>query len=83
MSPARNPYVEAARTRKVLALLAAVPSGDNAALAERLAGFSERERTIFATGAGCKPPSEETWSQLVKVVRGRRAIEDAFARVTS
>ncbi len=81
MSPL-NPYVERARTRKVLALLAAVPAGDNTAIADRLAGFSERERGIFAMGCHCAPPSDATWAQLVKVVRNRRVIEDVFARIS-
>ena len=66
-----NPFEQAARARKVSALLALIPAGNGQALAARLSAFTQGMRNVWAKRAGCNPPSEATWSQLCEAVRGR------------
>lgn len=77
---APNPREEAARSRKVLAMLDKTPIGrtpeENAIIAEWLAALSVPERAIWAAGAGCRSPSETTWRQLIAAVRERKTVDE-------
>src|SRR5690348_10925956 len=81
----RNPFEEASRGRKVIAILAIVPTGEtpeqNRIIAEFLANLSPAERAIFAQAAHVKSPSSETWSAVVDAVRSRRTVGEVFARI--
>lgn len=72
----RNPYEAAARSRKVLKILAAVPAGETAEeitrIADWLASRTQDERNALAAWAGVNAPSETTWNEVVQVQRWRR-----------
>lgn len=80
---AGNHFEDAARNRKVIKLLAAVPCGDdaaeNGAIADWLEALTPPERGLFAKEAGCNAPSTETWKQLLEAVRARRSVDEAAA----
>jgi hypothetical protein len=65
-----SPYEQAARARKVAALLVHVPVG-NGNEASRLASFTPQMRAVFARCAGVRLPSETTWTALCEAVRLR------------
>ena len=73
-----GPFEDAARSRKVAAILAVVPTGEttdqNRIIAEFLIGLSVPERAIFAKAARVNAPSAETWQQVVDAVRARKPI---------
>jgi hypothetical protein len=74
-----NIFERDGRAAKLALLLAHVPTAAMPeacdAIADRLASFSKKEREAFAEGAGCKrPPSSQTWSELVGAVRVRKAV---------
>jgi len=80
-----NPHERAARSEKVLKLLAATPMAssafENDVIADFLAGLSQQERDIFANAAGTHSPSRETWQQLVRAVRGRKTLTQAMEAI--
>ena len=75
-----NPFEERSRARKVLAILATVPCGATAAeiakTADWLGALSKFDRNVLAAAAGCKPPSDETWADVVAQARARIPVED-------
>ncbi len=79
----RNPHEEAARSRKVLAILSVVPTGEtseqNRIIAEFLAALSVPERAIFAKKAKVNAPSKETWDLVLSAVRARTPIAEVEA----
>lgn len=80
-----NPWEEAARTKKVLAILSRIPSGATLAKVEATAdwleGLCQEDRDALAAAAGVKPPSPETWDRVVEAARSRVATSAAFGRV--
>lgn len=66
-----NAHEFMARQRKLDALLARVPAGNNAAIAAHLAAFTAAERAAWAAGCGTRKPSAETWRQFCEAVRAR------------
>ena len=81
-----NPYEEANRAKRVLAICLLVPAGEsreaNARAADLMAGWGEEERARFAAKAGCKrAPSEKTWAAVVEAVRGRPVESEILDRV--
>lgn len=73
-------FEENARARKVLAILAVVPTGETSAenriIAEFLAALSAPERALFAKIAKVNAPSEETWRQVISAVLARKPISE-------
>ena len=73
-----NQFQEAARSRKVLAILAVVPTGEttfqNESIAAFLLGLSVEDRDAFAAEAHVNAPSDETWRQVVAGVLARKPI---------
>ena len=73
-----NHFQEAARSRKVLAILAVVPTGEttfqNESIAAFLLGLSVEDRNGFAFEAQVNAPSDETWRQVVAGVLAREPI---------
>lgn len=76
-----NAFEMVARAKKVARLVAAVPAPETRSQAERLAmtlaAFTERQRTVWAASAGCRPPSELTWAWMVDVVRTGKTVSQA------
>jgi len=81
-----NDFAARARTRKVLALAARVPTGADPEECDQIATFFEKlapsDRDAFAADAGVKPPSDVTWELLIQVLRDRAVNIDPFARTT-
>lgn len=75
-----SPFEAAARSKKVIALLGVVPTGEtsdqNRIIAEFLTGLSVPERAIFAKSAKVNAPSAETWQQVIDAVRARKPISE-------
>lgn len=73
-------FERAARSRKVLALLAVVPTvetaRENQVVVEFLAGLSAADRAVFAGLAKVNAPSEETWRELVAAVSARTSLKE-------
>lgn len=73
-----NAFELVARARKVARLVAAVPAPETRSQAERLAltlaAFTPRQRVLWATSAGCRPPSELTWAWMVSAVRAGKTV---------
>lgn len=71
-----NPFEAVARARKVTRLVAAVPAPETRSQAERLAmalaAFTPKQREMWARSAGCRAPSDLTWSWVVAAVREAR-----------
>lgn len=71
-----NSHEYIARARKVARLVAAVPAPETRSQAERLAmtlaGFTDRQRAMWAQAAGVRAPSELTWAWVCSAVRERR-----------
>lgn len=72
-----NPHEDAARMKKVVAMLSVLASMAPEAFrapartAEVLAVWPQADRSILAARAGVNPPSEEAWAAFVAAVRGR------------
>jgi len=68
-----SPFELVARARKVARLVAAVPAPETRSQAERLAmtlaAFTSAQRALWAASAGCRPPSDLTWTLVVTTVR--------------
>jgi hypothetical protein len=83
--PTGNVYADRARARKVAAILARVPFATNALDREReaqvLERFTREDRDVFAAAAGQKPPSDETWRQVVAAVRARKTDDELWGCV--
>jgi len=83
--PITNDFAARARTRKVLALAARVPTGADAEERDQIATFfanlTQADRDAFAADAGVKTPSDVTWELLIQVLRDRAIDEDPFARI--
>jgi hypothetical protein len=82
-----NEFEQAARERKCLRMLAALPAtastAESQSLADCLAKFTIADRARWATNAGCNPPSESTWTRFVELARRREpARRDPFSRVS-
>jgi hypothetical protein len=71
-----NAFEMVARAKKVAKLVAAVPAPETRSQAERLAmtlaGFTERQRAMWAQAAGVRAPSNLTWAWVVSAVREAR-----------
>lgn len=81
----RNGFEEAARMRKALRIISAIPLGETAEeiakAGDWLEGLPQSDRDVLAAKVGVKSPSPETWALVVSTQRGRRPIADVFARI--
>jgi len=79
-------YEDKARLEKALKIAALVPNGETAEEVEKTVAWlrarSTDERNVFAFCAKVKPPSDETWEMVCKLV-GNRAPQRAFGRAPS
>jgi hypothetical protein len=73
-----NPHEEAARARKVTALTLVLQ--DAGATGEIAARFDIGQRLIAAQAARVKPPSDETWAQVVQALATHSKGGDLDAR---
>ena len=80
-----NDFAARARTRKVLALAARVPTGADPEECDQIATFFENltkaDRDAFAKAAEVNAPSDVTWELLIQVLRDRAVRTDPFARI--
>lgn len=76
-----NGYEDAARAKKVIAILSILPptrsEAQNDLLAMFLDGLPQPQRNVYGLLAGCKTnPSETTWELVVAAVRARHTPGD-------
>lgn len=75
-----NAFEDAARARKVIAILGVLPTGktqiENDLLATMLETLSAEQRAVYEVLAGVKVCSAETWRLVMAAVRGRHVPGD-------
>lgn len=80
-----NAFAEAARARRVVAFLNAIPTGRTAAenlkIAAYFSALSPEERKSFADHVGVNVPSEETWAKVCEALRARKTVDEVLAKL--
>jgi hypothetical protein len=80
-----NAFAEAARAKKVVAILNAIPTGrtaaENAKIAAYFFSLSPEERKSFADHVGVNVPSEETWTKVCEALRARKTVDEVLAKL--